>query len=124
MGEKISKKKSMSIVVVVEDDVFLAEAVCAYLENAGLNTQLFTEPQEAMDFIQENISEIKIVVSDFDLGKEKNGFDVFCFVRDKKPTLPFFFHSGSPEKIEKSEQYKIFPKPASMKKLVEEIVSS
>ena len=110
----------MYTICLVEDEIYLANIVKAYLEKAGYNVISFTKGSEAIDYIG---NEVHLWILDIMLGDDINGYDIIKAIREKDEDVPVIFTSARDQDLDKilglelgSDDY--ITKPYSSKELV------
>jgi CheY-like chemotaxis protein len=81
-------------VLLVEDDHVVNMAILGVLEDLGIFVTAAHTAEEAMSVIDAR-GYLKMLLTDVDLGKGPNGFDVARHARACYPNLPVVFVSGT-----------------------------
>ena len=107
-------------ILVVEDDVRLAQALCRILEESGYKTDAVHDGQSGLDYAESGIYDV--VILDVMLPK-MNGFDICAKLRDAGSTVPIIMLTAREEETDKvfgleagADDY--MTKPFSMRELL------
>lgn len=110
-----------NLVLVVDDEVGVREAICTYLEIEGLDSIEAKSGQEALEIVRTN-KNVKFVISDV---RMPNGDGVFLIdeLRKIDPVLPFVVLVSGQADISRSDALKkgaleMFIKPPNMEKII------
>ena len=113
-------------ILLVEDDVLVAEATAANLEGLGYNVYLESNAEQGLAFLQNNAGKIAILITDIIMSGNMDGLDLAKKIKENYPQLAILLISGYPDKItnkENLEEHKLLllPKPFTRVQLVEAI---
>ena len=113
-------------ILLVEDDVLVAETTAASLEGLGYNVYLASNAEQGLEFLQNNADKIAILITDIIMPGNMDGLDLAQKIKEDYPQLAILLISGYPDKIankENLEQHKLLllPKPFTRVQLVEAI---
>lgn len=107
-------------ICLVEDETSLATVVKMYLEKAGYDVVTFTNGNDAINYIG---NDVDVWILDIMLGDDINGYDVIKAIREKYPLVPVIFTSARDQDLDRilglelgSDDY--ITKPYSSKELV------
>lgn len=82
-------------ILIVEDEPLIAEALKAALDEAGFSSLSTTDADEAMAMLEKNRArDLAGLVTDINLGGERNGWDIASRAREMNPALPVVYMSG------------------------------
>jgi CheY-like chemotaxis protein len=81
-------------ILFVEDDLVLNMATCVSLEDEGIDVKCVYSGPAAIEAI-ERLEYLDALLTDIDLGKGPDGFDVARYARKLYPRLPVVFVSGT-----------------------------
>jgi CheY-like chemotaxis protein len=82
------------LVLVVEDDLGVADLICALLKEEGYECEWVRSDLRAQDAILRHPAP-DALICDVNLGLGATGFDVARFARQRRPDIPVIFVSGS-----------------------------
>lgn len=82
----------MRLVFIDDEEAILTMLKCLY-EIDYPQAKFFESPADAMVYINENISDIDLIVSDYKMPTS-SGFNVYEHVRKKSKSVPFIFYSA------------------------------
>jgi PAS domain S-box-containing protein len=80
-------------VLVVDDDLVVEETLCQMLVKIGYRPVTFSQPEQAVAFMEKGGDEIRAVVSDFSMAG-MDGIEVAKRIKARRPRLPFVLLSG------------------------------
>ncbi len=81
-------------ILFVEDDIVLNMATCVAMEDKGINVKCVYSGPAAIEAIT-RLEYLDALLTDIDLGKGPDGFDVARYARRLYPGLPVVFVSGT-----------------------------
>ena len=113
-------------VLLVEDDVAVAETTGTLLEELGYSVIIAYDADQALNLIEKNKNDIGLVISDVRMPGNKNGFDLAKEISLNYKPLNILLISGYPENIAKreilaKENLHLLPKPFSQIQLMNAI---
>jgi DNA-binding NtrC family response regulator len=82
----------MGIVFIDDEEAILSVLECLY-ENEYGDSKFFLKPEEAIEYIEKNIGDIDIIVSDYRMPT-MDGIQVYEAVRKLSLSKPFIFYSA------------------------------
>lgn len=110
----------MHTICYVEDEMALQSLVKTYLEKAGYHVVCFSKGEEAIAYID---NEVSLWILDIMLEDDVNGYDIIKKIREKNHAVPVIFTSARDQDLDKilglelgSDDY--ITKPFSSKELV------
>jgi DNA-binding NtrC family response regulator len=110
-------------IILVDDDIKIAELSGQSLSNKGHNVKIFNNPLEVITFLTEN-EDFNIVITD-NIMPELNGYDLIKETLSLRPELRFILATGdSPEDFDLTSfenRVVIVSKPFRRKQLLEAI---
>ena len=114
----------MVTVLVVEDDVDVAEVAVAILANCGYETRLAYRAQEALDLLRRG-EKIDLVFSDIVMPDGMNGLELAALVAREHPDLPMLLATGYSDALSDAEGqgFQIIGKPYRTSELCDRISS-
>ncbi len=80
-------------ILLVEDELDLLEMMTEICASLGYEACGFSQPTEALEYLNKNQSRDFLMVSDYNLP-EMNGYELMLKVRASNPDTPFIFWSG------------------------------
>lgn len=92
------KVKAMSKILIVDDDVSIAQLIADSLEDEGFEIHIETEGKSAYDYIMENSQNISLITLDI-MMPELSGLDLCRFIR-AKVDCPIIFISAKGKTID------------------------
>lgn len=102
----------MCEVLLVEDDVLVAELVDEALRESGLDVETTNSGREAVARIEAEPRSFSVLVTDINLGEGVTGFDVAARARALNPDVKVVYVTGLPSNIYSAEDEALmFPKP-------------
>ena len=124
---------SNSNILVIDDNIDIANIVKTSLEIDGFNVSMFNDPYLALEHFKKNLVKFSVVISDVRMPGI-NGPELVAIIKDLRPEIKVIFMTAfdmmdiKPE-IEKYdyEIAEIFQKPLSMRrlrKIVKEILNN
>ena len=112
----------MPDILLVEDDVLIAELVAEALEDVGLKVEMTHSSGDAVGRIEAEPRSFAAVVTDINLGERLTGFDVARRARELNPAVKVVYVTGMPENIRSAEEEALmFPKPFSPHELAAQV---
>ncbi len=82
------------LIVIVEDEVELANLLAAHLEKAGMHTQICTRAEHALKFLKKNFA--NLVLLDINLP-DRTGFQLVDDLKSEDVSVPIIFVTGNIE---------------------------
>jgi DNA-binding NtrC family response regulator len=82
------------LLLVVEDDFLIRSDVEASLREEGFDLLLAVNGAEAISYLDEDVGRFQALVTDIDLGKGPNGWEVAHRARELSPGLPVIYATG------------------------------
>ena len=82
------------VVLVVDDEVLVADLVEACLREAGFEVVTALNGEDAVAILEEQADSIRGLVTDVNLGKGMTGFDLGRRARELLPELPVLYVTG------------------------------
>ena len=82
------------LIVIVEDEVELANLLAAHLEKAGMHTQICNRAEHALKFLKKNFA--NLVLLDINLP-DRTGFQLVDDLKSEDVTVPIIFVTGNIE---------------------------
>lgn len=118
----MAQEESQYKILLIDDEVDLAEVISEYFAMEEIEIKSFTEPLPALEFAQ-NMPALKLVIIDYGLPG-MSGIEFCKALKEKKPGVQFFMMSGllDQELQEQARQAgveKIFFKPFDVEELVD-----
>lgn len=110
-------------ILVVEDEVLIRLAVADYLRTCGYRVLEASTGEEAQAIFG-NDQHIQVLLTDIDLGRGMNGFELARWVREQYPDVRTMLTSGVSRMAQTAGELcelPLFKKPYPHEKLVEEI---
>jgi len=91
-GQTVSERP---LVLVVEDEWYLKADLEKVLNDAGFATETVSSGEEALTLFLADTKKYKILITDVRLQGSLLGWDVARHVREKEPTFPVMYVTGS-----------------------------
>lgn len=108
----------MSNVLLVEDDLLVAELVADTLRERGLGVATVHSASDACARLEAEPRSFAVVVTDINLGERLTGFDVARRARSLNPAVKVVYVTGLPSNIYAAEEEALmFPKPFDVSEL-------
>jgi DNA-binding response OmpR family regulator len=103
----------MRQVLLVEDEVFIAEILRDALEDHGLDVKSAHCDRTAMDILEDEAGSFCVLVADINLGPGATGFEVARRARELHPKLKVVYITGHAAHLQKHgvEGSVMMPKP-------------
>jgi CheY-like chemotaxis protein len=103
----------MEQVLIVEDEVFIAEMIRDALEDRGLSVKSAYSHRSACDILDGEARDFSVLVADINLGQGGNGFEVARRARELHPDLKVIYITGHAAHLQKQgvEGSVMMPKP-------------
>ncbi|MFZ9683056.1 MAG: response regulator transcription factor [Cephaloticoccus sp.] len=96
--EKPTRQEAKLLILVVEDEVELANLISQHLEAAGMQTQVCHRAAHATSFLQRNFANLLLL----DIGlPDQTGFALLDELAEKDLTIPTIFLTGNDEEASK-----------------------
>lgn len=112
-------------IVLIDDELGLLEISRDLLRIAGAVTHSFADPQEALQYIQQNSDNVDIVITDHFMPGRIQGSDVVNTIKNLYPHIPTIVLSGNPMDTNlKGIDGKVLSKPIKLEDLKLEISNS
>jgi CheY-like chemotaxis protein len=121
---KTNTPKAPPVILVVEGDVLVRMAVCAYLRECGFVVAEAANDSEALTILQ---SEFNVDCAFIDLGPSGNlkGFELARWVRRNRPPIRVILTSGAKRTAQEAHDLcgegPVLPKPYSHQQLEQQI---
>jgi DNA-binding response OmpR family regulator len=115
----------MGQVLLVEDEVFIAEIIRDALEDRGLAVKAAHTDRSAMDILEGEARCFSVLVADINLGPGANGFDIARRARELHPKLKVVYITGHAAHLQKQgvEGSVMVPKPFYPDELAERVAA-
>lgn len=102
----------MNEILLVEDELLVAELVEDVFRDSGLNVKTLHSGHEACRRLEAEPRSFAVVVTDINLGEGITGFDVAAKARALNPSVKIVYVTGLPSNIYSAEEEALlFPKP-------------
>jgi CheY-like chemotaxis protein len=113
----------MNQVLLVEDEVFIAEMIRDALEDRGLDVTAAHCDRSAYDILEGEARSFAVLVADINLGPGATGFDVARRARELHPELKVIYITGHAAHLQKQgvEGSVMVPKPFYPDELAERV---
>jgi DNA-binding response OmpR family regulator len=112
----------MSEVLLVEDEVLIAELVEDALRDSGFEVATTHTGREAFARLEAEPRSFAVVVTDINLGEGVTGFDVAARARALNPAIKVVYVTGLPSNIYSAEEEALmFPKPFDPFELADQV---
>lgn len=82
-------------VLVVEDEPLIRDLIEAMLEDGGFTAKFATTGEAAMSALSNPVDDVIAMITDIDLGRGPNGWEVARHARRLNPELPVVYMSGA-----------------------------
>lgn len=86
--------------LVVDDEVLVRLAICAYLRECAFRVIEAANADEALIVLQEPDLKIDIVLSDVEMPGSMDGFGLAHWIRDHKPAIPIILVGSPPAAVD------------------------
>jgi CheY-like chemotaxis protein len=86
--------QASALLLLVEDDEFVRPSIEDALSDGGFEVKLAKTGAEALALLESNKDALRGLVTDINLGKGPNGWDVARNARELIPELPIVYMSG------------------------------
>ena len=115
----------MRQVLLVEDEVFIAEMIQDALEDRGLTVRSAHSDRSAYEILEDEARAFAVLVADINLGPGATGFDVARRARELCPDLKVVYISGHAAHLQKQgvEGSIMFPKPFYPDELADQVMA-
>jgi DNA-binding response OmpR family regulator len=84
-----------TVLLLVEDDVFILEALKDDINNAGFEVVVAHNGLQAMAELDADARQFKAVVTDIQLGSQPDGWDIGRHARELVADMPVIYMSGN-----------------------------
>jgi DNA-binding response OmpR family regulator len=113
----------MSNVLLVEDEIFIAEMICDALEDRGLAVKAAHSDRSAYAILEGEARSFSLLVADINLGPGEDGFDVARRARELHPGLKVIYITGHASHLQQQgvEGSVMMPKPFYPDELAERV---
>jgi DNA-binding response OmpR family regulator len=102
----------MGEILLVEDDVLIADLVEEALNETGFDVEIAHSASDALSRIEGGPHCFAVLVTDVNLGEALTGFDVARRAREVNPAVKVVYVTGLPSNIHAAEEEALmFPKP-------------
>jgi DNA-binding response OmpR family regulator len=102
----------MGEILLVEDDILIAELVQEALCDSGLDVETARSAAEAVSWLEAGRDRFSVLVTDINLGDTLTGFDVARRARAVNPSIKIVYVTGLPSNLHAAEEEALmFPKP-------------
>ena len=95
----VSVPKIEGRIVVVDDEVSVANFIGEVLRDKGFPAVVFSESPQALDYLADNIDSVALLLTDGSMPLI-SGIDLVEYVRGQKPDLPVIFITGYAQTID------------------------
>jgi DNA-binding response OmpR family regulator len=114
----------MGQVLLVEDEIFIAEMIQDALEDRGLRVQSAYTDRKALDLLEGEARSFSLLIADINLGAGASGFEVARRARELHPSLKVVYITGHAAHLQKQgvEGSLMVPKPFYPEELAERVV--
>lgn len=114
----------MEQVLLVEDEVFIAEMIQDALEDRGVQVKSVHSDRSAYAILEGEAQSFSVLIADINLGPGTTGFDVARRARELHPGLKVVYITGHAAHLQKHgvEDSIMFPKPFYPEELAERVV--
>ena len=114
----------MGQILLVEDEIFIAEMIQDALEERGLRVKSAHTDRGAYDLLEGEARSFTLLIADINLGRGAEGFDVARRARELHPDLKVVYITGHAGHLQKQgvEGSLMFPKPFYPDELAERVV--
>ncbi len=110
-----------STVLIVEDDIDLAEITCELLESAGLAAVFRTTLTDALEYLARNAATTTALITDINLQSPMGGTELAVYAAEEWPDLAICVMSGvgpvRPSRLPARASF--LPKPCRSEDLIE-----
>ena len=112
----------MTEVLLVEDELLVAELVEDVFRETGLEVETLHSGSEACRRLEAEPRSFAVVVTDINLGDGLTGFDVAAKARALNPDVKIVYVTGLPSNIYAAEEEALmFPKPFDPRELAAQV---
>ena len=112
----------MGQVLLVEDEIFIAEMIQDALEDRGLRVRSAHTDRTAYALLEGEARSFAVLIADINLGPGASGFDVARRARELHPDLKVVYITGHAAHLQGVEGALMFPKPFYPDELAERVV--
>jgi DNA-binding response OmpR family regulator len=114
----------MRQILLVEDELFIAEMIQDALEDRGLRVKSAHTDRTAFDLLEEEARTFSLLIADINLGPGATGFDVARRARELHPDLKVVYITGHAAHLQKQgvEGSLMVPKPFYPDELAERVI--
>jgi CheY-like chemotaxis protein len=99
-------------VLVVDDDLAVAEVIAGMLEDLGCDVEIRDEPQAALDWLAAGVLP-DLVISDIRIPGAQNGIDLAKQIRHDHPDMPIILITGYSDRPTDDLKLPVLLKPVS-----------
>jgi len=96
-----ARNMSTSKVLVVDDEVSITKLYDDAFEARNIDSVIFTEPELALDYYQQNREQIAVIISDYTMP-HMSGTEFIQAIRRKDKNIPIILCSGNAEVVDQS----------------------
>ena len=121
----ISVPKIEGRIVVVDDEVSVANFIGEVLRDKGFPAVVFSESPQALDYLADNLDNVALLLTDGSMPLI-SGIDLVEYVRAQKPEIPVIFITGYAQAIDQTalarlEVNTFLQKPFSIDEMLEAV---
>ncbi len=114
-------------ILVLDDQLDVAEVTASYLENCGAEVSVLTDPHLAIETVLEDPEDWAALITDYDMPQVTGG-DVVEAIHDKAPHIPIFVVTAlarrlSDRRITKQSVRSVFAKPTDLGQLAQALAA-
>ncbi|CAN7381018.1 response regulator [Phenylobacterium sp. LjRoot219] len=115
----------MGRILLVEDEVFIAEMIEEALEDRGFQVRSAHTDRSAYAILDDEAHAFTLLIADVNLGVGTSGFDVARRARELNPELRVIYISGHAAHLQKMgvADSIMFPKPFYPEELADQVVA-
>jgi CheY-like chemotaxis protein len=113
---KVNGARALERVLVVEDDLLVAELAAGMLGELGFDAAVVHSGKEALERLKGG-EKPKLIFSDVVMPGGISGIELARKVRDRFPELPILLTSGYSEQVGGTHGFPVLPKPYEMESL-------
>jgi PAS domain S-box-containing protein len=113
---KVNGADALGRILVVEDDLVVAELAAGMLGELGFETTVAHSAKEALDHLAES-DKPKLIFSDVVMPGGISGLELARKVRDRYPELPILLTTGYSEQVSSAHGFPVLQKPYELESL-------
>jgi DNA-binding NtrC family response regulator len=110
-------------IVLVDDNLELVSLFKEILEKNGYKVSGFNNPENALEFIQDNLDNCNLVISDYQLP-QINGYELGKKIKEIDKNIKMILVSEYGDRHENTSEFKFIQKPIIIDNLIETIEES